>query len=143
MVMAESVLVVEDESVLLELAQEILELEAIRTFGAANAHEALIILERESEIGLVITDIKMPGKISGFELAWLIAEKWPKIPVLVTSGHQTIRSDELPPHSHFLPKPWLITTFLGKSKEMLLNSKRLQKRQPLSQTDSVGMQNIS
>lgn len=125
--MAELVLVVEDESILLELAQEILETEEIRTFGASDAHEALVVLERETDIGLVISDIKMPGKISGFELAWIIAERWPHIPVLVTSGHQMVRADELPPHSQFLPKPWLITSFLDKAKEMLLDSEVRQK----------------
>ncbi|KTC62935.1 hypothetical protein AO262_21520 [Pseudomonas fluorescens ABAC62] len=124
--MAELVLVVEDEAILLELAQEILEGEEIRTLGASNAHEALLVLEQEAGIGLVITDIKMPGKISGFELAWLIAEKWPHIPVLVTSGHQMIRDDELPPHAHFLPKPWLISGFLDKAKEMLLSANTRQ-----------------
>lgn len=120
--MEPSVLVVEDEPVLLELAQEILELGEINAVGAPNADEALRVLERATGIGLVITDIKMPGKINGFELAWLIAERWPHIPVLVTSGHQMIRPDELPPHACFMAKPWLISDFLDKSKEMLLQS---------------------
>lgn len=118
--MEQLVLVVEDEPVLLELAQEILELGEIDALGAPNADEALSILERVTGIGLVITDIKMPGKINGFEMAWLIAERWPHIPVLVTSGHQMVRPDELPPHAFFMPKPWLISDFLDKSKEMLL-----------------------
>lgn len=120
--MGQLVLVVEDESVLLELAQEILEIGEIIAIGASNAHEALSVLEREAGIGLVITDIKMPGKINGFKLAWLIAERWPHIPVLVTSGHQMLKTDELPPHAQFLPKPWLISSFLDKANEMLIES---------------------
>lgn len=118
--MQELVLVVEDEPILLELAQEILELGEIRTLGASNADEALQVLGETVGIGLVITDIKMPGKITGFELAWLISECWPDIPVLVTSGHQVLRPDELPSQASFIPKPWMISDFLDRSKQMLL-----------------------
>jgi DNA-binding NtrC family response regulator len=124
--MGQLVLVVEDEPVLLELAQEILELGEINAIGASDAHKALSVLESEAGIGLIITDIKMPGKINGFELAWLIAERWPHIPVLVTSGHQTLKPDELPPHAQFLPKPWLISSFLDKANDMLIESEGFQ-----------------
>lgn len=121
--MEQYVLVVEDEPVLLELAQEILELGEIKALGAPNADEAFKILQEHPNIGLVITDIKMPGKINGFELAWLISECWPQIPVLVTSGHRALRADELPANARFLPKPWLISDFLDQAKEMLLMGK--------------------
>ena len=113
------VLVVEDEPVLLELAQEVLDLEGLQTIGATNADKARLILETTPNIGLVITDIKMPGTINGFELAWLISEQWPAIPVLVTSGHQRVRDDELPPNARFLPKPWLLGEFIDQSVAML------------------------
>lgn len=118
--MEKRVLVVEDEPVLLELAQEILELGEIKALGAPNADQALEILRQTTDIGLVITDIKMPGKINGFELAWLIAEHWPNLPVLITSGHQNLRADELAANARFLPKPWLISEFLDQAKAMLL-----------------------
>ncbi|MEX5558986.1 response regulator [Pseudomonas rhodesiae] len=113
------VLVVEDEPVLMELAQEVLDLEGLQTIGAPNADKARLILESTSNVGLVITDIKMPGTINGFELAWLISEQWPEIPVLVTSGHQRVRADELPPNARFLPKPWLLGDFIDQSVAML------------------------
>lgn len=113
------VLVVEDEPLLLELAQEVLDLEGLQTIGAPNADKARLILESTSNVGLVITDIKMPGTINGFELAWLISEQWPEIPVLVTSGHQRVRADELPPNARFLLKPWLLGDFIDQSVAML------------------------
>ena len=58
-------------------------------YGACSASagaEAIAKLETEPDIGLVFTDILMPGGMSGFELAAEIRRRRPEIPILMTSG---------------------------------------------------------
>ncbi len=53
-------------------------------------------------VWLVVSDVQMP-RMGGEELADLVAERWPKLPVLLTSGQGH------PPEGHtgpFLPKPY-------------------------------------
>ena len=80
----ESILIVDDEPTLLNLASEILSTHGYKTFCAQTGMQALEVLEKES-IDLVFTDIIMP-KISGYELAKKVLEKYPQIKILLTSG---------------------------------------------------------
>lgn len=68
-----------------------------------NADEALDILETRDTVGVVFTDVEMPGRLDGLKLAAIIAERWPHIPVLVTSGHR--KGESIEP-GHFFPKPY-------------------------------------
>jgi CheY-like chemotaxis protein len=55
-------------------------------FEAYSGHEALEILRREDSIDLVVTDQAMP-KMTGTELAKVIKDEWPDIPVLLATGY--------------------------------------------------------
>ena len=55
---------------------------------AGNADEALKLLTDISDIRVVFTDVEMPGRIDGFELADLVEARWPGIGVVVTSGRR-------------------------------------------------------
>ncbi|RDH86001.1 MAG: hypothetical protein DIZ80_00575 [endosymbiont of Galathealinum brachiosum] len=82
----ETILIVDDEKSLLILASNILESVGYKVFTALNADEALNILSSNSEsIELVLTDVIMP-KMSGYELAWVIKDKYPKIKIQIVSG---------------------------------------------------------
>ena len=56
-----------------------------RAWEAENAAAALAILEREP-IDILLTDIMMPGELSGLDLARHVAKRWPKMRVILTSG---------------------------------------------------------
>jgi CheY-like chemotaxis protein len=58
---------------------------------AANGDEAMAVLGGGTAINLVFTDVRMPGSINGCELAKQVRKRWPKVPVILTSGY----SDEL------------------------------------------------
>ena len=73
----ETILLVEDDGPVRELAREILEMNGYTVVEAADGMEALKIFERESEIDLMITDLVMP-RLGGRELARKIAAKSPK-----------------------------------------------------------------
>jgi len=83
---SESILVVDDEEDLLELAEESLLSLGYSVYCAANAHQALTQLSEHPDIELLFSDVVMPGGMSGFELAEKAIELKPKLKVILTSG---------------------------------------------------------
>ena len=99
------VLIVEDEVLIrIDLAATVEEA-GFGTIEASNGEEALDILCREHDIGLVLTDINMSGAIDGCELAASIHDFWPALPVVFTSAQTVIRDEKLRPGERFMPKP--------------------------------------
>lgn len=86
-----TILVVEDDPRVRRLTVNRLDALGYATLVAADAQEALTILEGGADIDLVFTDLVMPGGMSGYELAHRVAEDRPGLPVLLTSGY----ADEL------------------------------------------------
>jgi CheY-like chemotaxis protein len=80
-----SVLIVEDEALLALAASEALRDNGLEVIEAAHAMEALDILE-ERDIDLLFTDINMPGKMNGLELARIAHEAYPAMEIVLTSG---------------------------------------------------------
>jgi len=81
-----TVLVVDDEIDLLKVAVAFLEKIGYRTLRATDGPSALVILEREKYIDLLLTDIIMPGGMSGVELAAKARQFKPNIKVVYSSG---------------------------------------------------------
>lgn len=100
------VLVVEDEMLVRMNTVEMVEEAGYAALEAANADEALAILDRRSDIQIVFTDINMPGSMNGIELAGAIAENWPGIRVGLTSGRFILRDEDLPENDRFILKPF-------------------------------------
>lgn len=78
-------LVVDDDPVILELLENFLSIERYHVLSAANAEDALALIDTQS-VSVVISDIMMPGK-SGFELLIEVKEKYPQTPVILISGY--------------------------------------------------------
>lgn len=73
----------------------------------ATADEAWeLIQQRRDDIQLIFTDIYLPGRMDGIELARKVHDALPNVPVIVTSGAAGERLHELPPRAEFLAKPW-------------------------------------
>ena len=83
---SESILVVDDEELMVELAQEILESSGYHVVTANSGKQALDILDKES-IDLVVTDVVMPN-MDGYELASHILSKTPDIKIQIVSGFE-------------------------------------------------------
>lgn len=96
-----TVLVVEDEPLVRMSAAEALRDEGFTVYEAADASEALEVMEDHQEVGVVFTDIDMPG-MSGLELADEIHRRRPAVRCLLTSG----RARRLAAGDPFLPKPY-------------------------------------
>jgi two-component system, response regulator PdtaR len=101
-----TVLIVEDEAMIRSLVAEELEDAGFTVLLAANADEAITILEARLDIHLVFTDIDMPGSMNGLKLAAAVRDRWPPIHIIVTTGKP--RPPEImPPNALFIPKPYL------------------------------------
>jgi two-component system cell cycle sensor histidine kinase/response regulator CckA len=84
----ETILVVEDETPLRELVVNILELCGYKIFAASTGLEALQVWsEQKGKIELLLTDMVMPGGISGRQLALRLQADDPELKVIYTSGY--------------------------------------------------------
>jgi CheY-like chemotaxis protein len=84
---AERVLYVDDEPTLVFLITRALEKLGIASQGFASAEEALAAFEREPQaFSLVLTDLTMPGGMSGLELAQAVLAIRPDAKVVIASG---------------------------------------------------------
>lgn len=106
--MKPTVLVVEDDATLRFLVAEALGMLELEVVECATADHALHTLRQANHVNLVLTDIRMPGQIDGLELAKLIWEHWPHLPVILTSGHMSLGAERLPNQSAFMAKPWTL-----------------------------------
>ena len=104
---ARTVVVVEDEPFVRDLAVSELEDSGYPVVDFSTADEALRYLAgHASAIAAVFTDIQMPGRLSGLDLAEIIDRTWPAIGLLVTSGGLRIDAARLPHRARFVQKPW-------------------------------------
>ena len=85
------VLVVEDELLLLTSLSSALQAAGFATVEAANAEDAMQILGAEP-IGLVVTDLRMPGRLDGVDLVKWLANTRPSVPVVVTTAYHADRA---------------------------------------------------
>jgi CheY-like chemotaxis protein len=100
------ILIVEDESLPRIDAVEFAEASGYAVVEAANADEAIRILESRNDIRIVFTDIHMPGSMYGLKLAQAVRERWPPIKLVVTSGQTRPSPGDLPAGAPFVPKPY-------------------------------------
>lgn len=100
------VLVVEDEPLLRMAAVDMVEEAGFEPVEAADATEAVRILEARFDIRIVFSDIDMPRGIDGMKLAALIRNRWPPIDIILTSGHVDASEVDLPVRSMFFSKPY-------------------------------------
>ncbi len=105
----ETILCVEDDASVRSNVVTQLESLGYAAIMASNAAEALAIADGGAEFDLLFTDIVMPGKMNGKQLAERMRLRWPALKVLLTSGytdHTIIRDGRLVPDFFFLPKPY-------------------------------------
>jgi DNA-binding NtrC family response regulator len=100
------VLVVEDDSLIRMVAADALADNGIMAWEAGDASEALDVLGEHPAIGLVFTDVNMPGPMDGLGLAHEIHQRRPDVGLIVTSGAVTVPDADLPDSGTFLPKPY-------------------------------------
>ncbi len=114
------VLVVEDEPETRALVSHVLQEAGYTVHAAADAEEALAVLERlGNELDLLLTDVVMPGA-SGRSLAQLARQRWPQLPVLMVSGYADPPQESGPEDpTSCLAKPFTPTELLEAIENLL------------------------
>lgn len=101
-----TLLIVEDEHLILEfVCAEIIDA-GLAAVGATTADEALRLLQSRPEISALVTDINMPGVMNGLQLAAEVHRRWPAIKIVITSGRRQPLPLEMPRGAAFVPKPF-------------------------------------
>ena len=115
------VLIVEDDVLIRLNAAQIIEEAEFEAIEAANADEAIEILETRSDITVLFTDIQMPGSMDGLKLAAAVKGRWPPIKIVATSGRVNVRASELPQGGRFLAKPYNTNELTATLRELTIN----------------------
>jgi DNA-binding NtrC family response regulator len=102
------ILLVEDEQSLLTALATFLRLKGVDVLQATSGEEAVEILKNGTAVHLVLSDIEMPGRVNGVELAQWIKINRPSLPVVLTSGRQSADLPGVP----FLPKPYRLSALV-------------------------------
>ena len=116
-----SVLVVEDDILVRMMIAEELRGAGFLVLEAANADEALKILEGNTRINLVMTDVMMPGSMDGVGLAAAVRSKWPLLKIVVASV-EAPAWPRLGLADAFIGKPYDPARVVGRIKALLAGS---------------------
>ena len=119
------VLLVEDEDGVRRVARRALELHGYRVIEAADGARAVELMRATPAIGLLVTDVMMPGML-GPELAAAVHEIVPDLPVLYMSGHaeEVARAGLIDPSIPFLAKPFSPDGLAEKVREVIAAPRR-------------------
>ena len=101
-----TVLVVEDEPVVMIDAIQALEEAGFDVVDAYDGEHALLRLAERPEIAALFTDVNMPGRYDGVALARMVHERRPDVVVVITSGAVKLGRDQIPDDGRFVPKPY-------------------------------------
>jgi CheY-like chemotaxis protein len=101
------ILVVEDEVLIRAFIAEELRLAGFSVIEAGRGEEALTYINAGEQVDLVFSDIRIPGSLNGLQLAEILRDRYPDIPVILTSGNAPTRHVEIV--QAFVPKPYDVT----------------------------------
>lgn len=107
------ILVVEDDPLILEFLCEVLQEEGYEVQPQTSADAAKVYLQAHApEVGMLLTDITMPGTLNGADLANLFGDRWPDKPIMIMSGFETPASSGVRHQVAFIKKPWALGQLL-------------------------------
>ncbi len=116
-----TILVVDDEQALINLASEVLRKNGYQVISAKSAQQALNILESET-VDLLFSDIIMPD-MDGYQLASMVQNKYPAVKIQLVSGFSgdcpsTMLDSEF--HKNLLTKPYKSQDLIQRIHELLI-----------------------
>ena len=116
-----TILVVEDELMVRLPIAEYLRDCGYHVLEACNAAEAIAAVDAAGPVSVVFSDVRMPGKMNGLDLARWFQAHHPRVPVLLTSGYipnLNVRTDNLY-GSKLIEKPYSQAQVAGRIEALL------------------------
>ena len=109
------VLLVEDEDFIRLIVVETLVEAGFKVTQACNGETALALLQESSGFDLLLTDIHMPGRFSGIDIALRMRALWPETPVVFVTGRPDVLHVFGPPgpRDRCILKPYRPTDLLA------------------------------
>jgi len=107
------VLVVDADPFLRLAAMGLVEDACLSGYAAAHSTKAFIVLTSNNDIGIMFTNIEMPGPLNGLELAQIVRCRWPHIAIIVASEASNVAANRLPTGTTFIAKPYLPETVMA------------------------------
>jgi two-component system NtrC family sensor kinase len=126
--LAGTVLLVEDNADVAEVAGEYLRQLGYQVRAVASAPAALEAMNENGAVDLVFSDILMPGGMTGHELARQIRERFPSVPVLLTTGYSASAQDALRHGVAVLQKPYDIAALEEHIREAVAMAKAARRQ---------------
>jgi CheY-like chemotaxis protein len=113
---AGTVLIVEDEPAVLEVASEIFDSLGYDVLTATDARQAVVVLEGNPSIDVLFSDVIMPNGMNGVELSRKAREMRPNLKILLASGYpmSALPSEGLGAGVSFISKPYRWTELAEK-----------------------------
>jgi len=106
------VLLVEDQEDLRELLADVMQGMGAQVSTAADAGEAMALLQGGYCCDVLFSDIHMPGALSGTDLGAYVSQHLPQAVVILASGHPRFQLQPLPAGALFLQKPFRLDQFM-------------------------------
>ena len=116
------VLVVDDEPTVRMLVVEVLEEFGYAAIEAADAAAGLNVLQSDARVELLVTDLALPGRMTGRQLAEAARELRPDLPVLFITGYAEnalIGNGRLEPNMQVITKPFTIGALTTRIRDLL------------------------
>ena len=82
-----TILVVEDEVLIRMMVSEALRMRGLVVIEAATAEEALIVLQSDRPVDLLLSDVRLPGSMDGVALAAWVRANRPALKIVIASSH--------------------------------------------------------
>jgi CheY-like chemotaxis protein len=101
-----TVLLVEDEPLVLRSTADLLEHEGYRVLQASSFDEAMEHIGTCPDVAAMVTDIGIDGQSDGIALARTVAQRCPKVRIVLVSGRTRPSGHEYPADAIFFTKPY-------------------------------------
>lgn len=108
-----AILFVEDQDSLRELASDALSMEGAVVVAAADGRTAIEALRHGPQFDAVVSDVFMPGNVTGVDVAEAAQTFQPQARVVLTSGSAAHELPPLPADVRFLAKPYRMSQMLA------------------------------
>jgi two-component system NtrC family sensor kinase len=118
---SETILLVEDDEEVRKFAAEVLRQQGYTVHAASDGASALSLLETEPDIGLLFTDVVLPGGMNGRQLADEARRRKPALKVLYATGYTRdaiIHQGRLDAEVELLSKPFTAETLSRKARQI-------------------------